>query len=278
MQLGTFGLWISPRRIRGEDQAEAARLAEQLGFGALWLGGSPQLPAVRPLLAATRELVVATGIVNVWQYEPEQLAAEFAELEAGFPGRLLLGVGIGHPEATGEYARPLTKMASFLDGLDAAPAPVPADRRCVAALGPKMLALSAERSLGTHPYFVPVEHTRFARQQLGAGPLVAPELTCVIDRRPERAAATAREFARTYLELRNYASNLLRFGFDERDLADDGSDRLIDAVVPQGSAEEVAASARAHIGAGADHVCLQTVGVEGVPHEQWTELARALFG
>ena len=167
MRLGEIGVWTSYRAIGEENAATAANLVEQLGFGAFWLGGSPRLPAVRPLLEASERLVIATGIVNVWQYEPAQLAEEFAVLNADFPDRLLLGVGIGHPEATGEYTRPLTKMGEFLDGLDRAPEPVPTDLRCIAALGPKMLKLSAERSLGTHPYFVPVEHTSQARTELG---------------------------------------------------------------------------------------------------------------
>jgi probable F420-dependent oxidoreductase len=261
-----------------ESLTEAAKLVEELGFGALWLGGSPQLPVLRPLLAASERLVIATGIVNVWQYEPDRLAREFAELEEEFPGRLLLGIGIGHPEATSVYQKPLSKMREFLDGLDAAAPGVPRERRCIAALGPKMLDLSSERTLGTHPYFTPVEHTEFARERVGTGPLVAPELACVVDDDPDRGRAAARKYAEMYLRLRNYTGNLLRFGFSEADIADGGSDRLIDAVVPQGSAEQVAAVARAHLEAGADHVCLQTVGVRGVPREQWTMLASALIG
>ena len=147
-------------------------------------------------------------------------------------------------------------MRGFLDGLDAAPTPVPRDRRCLAALGPRMLALSAERSLGALTYFVPVEHTRFAREQMGSAALVATELACVIDDDAERARATAREYAQTYLALRNYTSNLRRFGFSEADIENGGSDRLIDAVIPHGTAAEIAAVVRAHLDAGADHVCL----------------------
>jgi probable F420-dependent oxidoreductase len=275
MEITKFGIWTSYRGLGEENAGEAAQVVEQLGFGALWLGGSPKLPSVRPLLEATERLVVATGIVNVWAYEPEILAAEFAELDEEFPGRLLLGIGIGHPEATQTYAKPLTTMRNFLDGLDAAAKPVPRERRCVAALGPKMLKLSAERTLGTHPYFTPVEHTAFARQEVGVGALVAPELACVVGEDPDRA--TARAYAQLYLNLRNYTGNLLRFGYTEQDIADGGSDRLIDEVVPQGSPDEIAAIARAHLDAGADHVCLQTVGARGIPAEQWTALARALI-
>ncbi len=281
MELGRFGVWISPRGLGGESGAAAAALAQELGFGAIWLGGSPRLPALRPLLAATDRLTVATGIVNVWQYEPEQLAAEYAELSGEFPGRLLLGIGIGHPEATSDYTRPLSKMRAFLDGLDAASTPVPVERRCLAALGPKMLDLSAARSLGTHPYFVPVEHTRAARERVGPAALVAPELACVLvgdsDGSSERARAAARAYATPYLGLRNYTRNLLDFGFTQDDLAGGGSDRLIDAVVPQGSAAEIAAVVREHLAAGADHVCLQTIGANGLPRAQWTALADALL-
>lgn len=251
---------------------------QDLGYGAFWLGGSPQLPRVRSLLEATDRLIVATGIVNVWDYEPARLAAEHAELTDEYPGRLLLGIGVGHPEAKSQYAKPLTKMRDFVDGLDAADPPVPQEERCIAALGPKMLDLAGERSLGTHPYFTPPEHTRFCRERLGDGALIAPELACVLDTDTKRARATARDYARLYLGLSNYTNNLLKFGFTQQDIAGGGSDRLIDVIVPHGSAEAIAAAAREHLDAGADHVCLQTVGVSGEPHEQWTELAAALIG
>ena len=277
MQLGEIGIWTSYRAIEERDAGEAAKLVESLGYGAFWLGGSPRLPTVRPLLDATERLTVATGIVNVWQYEPETLAAEHAELTRAFPGRLLLGIGIGHPEATSDYSRPLSTMRQFFAGLDSAATPVPRDERCVAALGPKMLDLCADRSLGTLTYFTPVEHTRFARERVGENGLVATELACVLDVDDDRARATAREYAELYLGLRNYTTNLLNFGFTEQDIAGGGSDRLIDAIIPHGTAEEIAAVAREHLDAGANHVCLQTVGISGIPREQWTALAAALI-
>ncbi len=276
MHPGEFGVWTSYRAIGEENAGAAAALAERLGYGTFWLGGSPRLPAVRPLLVATERLVVATGIVNIWPYEPAQLAGEYAQLDRELPDRLLLGIGIGHREATSDYARPLSTMRRFLDGLDAAAEPVPRQRRCLAALGPKMLDLAAQGSLGTLTYFVPVAHTGFARERLGERALVATELACVIDTDADRARATARSYARLYLGLHNYTSNLLRFGFTEADLADGGSDRLIDAIVAQGTAADIAQVAREHRRAGADHVCLQPVGVSGVPHEQWAALASAL--
>ncbi len=275
MQVGTFGVWTSYRAIGEENAGEAAGLAEELGFGTLWLGGSPQLPAVRPLLTGSRRITIATGIVNVWEYEPADLAREYAELSPEFGDRLLVGIGIGHPEAHSDYRRPLTAMRSFLDGLDSAESPLASDRRCLAALGPKMLDLSAARSLGTHPYFVSPDHTRAARERIGDA-LLAPELACVVDDDPSSARAKARQYARLYLGLSNYTSNLLQFGFSEQDIADGGSDRLIDIVVPQGTPEQIAEAVHAHLDAGADHVCVQTVAVQGVPRAEWAALAEAL--
>jgi probable F420-dependent oxidoreductase len=276
IELGHFGLWTSLHAIGEENAGAAAQLAERLGYGTFWLGGSPNPARVTPLLAATERLVAATGIANVWQSEAHTVAAERAQLEADFPERFLLGIGIGHPEATSDYKHPLKAMRAFLDGLDNAQRPVPPEGRVLAALGPKMLDLARDRAAGTHTYFVGPEHTRFARERVGSDKLVAPELACVLDSDVERARATGREYAKLYLGLSNYTNNLLRFGFTEADIADGGSDRLIDAIIPHGSAEEIAAAAREHLDAGADHVCLQTVGVSGVPVEQWTALATAL--
>lgn len=276
MELGRFGIWTTYRAIGEENAGAAAALAQELGFGTFWLGGSPRLPTVRPLLEGADRIAVATGIVNVWQYEPATLAAEFAELRPQFGDRLLVGIGIGHPEATSDYRRPLSTMRAFLDGLDAAPAPLPVDHRCLAALRPRMLELSASRSLGAHPYFVPVEHTRSAREQLAPEALLAPELACVLDDDDRSGREKARQYARFYLGLRNYAGNLLEVGFTEQDLADGGSDRLVDTIVPHGTAEQIAAVAHEHLAAGATHVCLQTVGVSGIPRREWSELATAL--
>jgi probable F420-dependent oxidoreductase len=281
MKLTRFGLWIG-RSLAEEQYGEAARLAEQLGYGALWFGGSPRLPKLRPMLEATDQIVIATGIVNIWQYEPAALADEFAALDAEFPGRVLLGIGIGHPEATQEYEKPLTKTRHFLDGIAAAAQPVPRDRMVLAALGPKMLDLSFERTLGTHPYFTPPAHTRFARERLGASALVAPEQAIVIDHGDSDAALrVARSYAEVYLTLTNYTNNLKRFGYTDQSIADGGTRELIDELVPQGSAEQLAASVHAHLDAGADHVCVQALqpdGVTGVPADDWRALAAALIG
>jgi probable F420-dependent oxidoreductase len=277
MELTKFGVWVGGALPAG-DHGQAAKLAQDLGFGALWLGGSPRLPALRPMLEATDTIVIATGIVNIWQYEPAALAAEFATLDADFPGRVLLGIGIGHPEATSEYTTPLTKTREFLDGIAASEHPVPRERMVVAALGPKMLDFSFERTLGTHPYFTPVAHTRFARERLGPRALVAPEQAVVVDDDPDTALATAREYAERYLGLSNYTNNLKRFGYTDAAMAGGGTRALVDEMVSRGSGERVSTAVRAHLDAGADHVCVQAVGAHGVPTPEWTELAAALIG
>ena len=270
--LGQVGIWR-----RHQEGVEGVEEIEALGFGALWLGGSPAPADARPFLEGSNRLPVATGILNVWRHEPADVAAEHGRLNDEFGGRFLLGIGIGHPEATSEYRRPLATMRAFVDGLDAAERPVPRDERVLAALGPKMLDLASERSLGAHPYLTPVEHTRFARERVGPGVLVAPELTVVVEPDVERGRELARDFASPYLGRRNYAANLLRHGFTEEDLSDAGSDRLIDAVVPHGSAEQVAEDVHAHLDAGADHVCLQPVGHGAVPVDDYRALARVLI-
>lgn len=275
MALTEFGIWASKRTL-GEEGGEAARLLEELGFGALWLGGSPRLSDLRPLLEATETLTIATSIANVWQLGAAELAADWEALERDFPGRALAGIGVGHPEQDGEYSKPFTAASEYLDKLDEAGQP-PAERRLLAALAPRMIDLAASRAAGSIPYFVPVVHTRFSRQRLGDGPLLAPEMACVVDEDRERARARARRFAELYLGLANYRKAVLRGGFDEADLEDGGSDRLLDAVVPQGSVEQIAAAARAHLEAGADHVALQPVGTDGLPRAEWTALAGTLI-
>jgi probable F420-dependent oxidoreductase len=277
MNIGTIGVWTSFRPFGKERAGEAARIVEQLGYGAWWVGGSPHVPDIRPVLEATSTLTAATGILNVWTNDPAETAAAHAALRSDFPGRFMLGIGIGHPEATSEYRRPLTAMRAFLDGLDASSAPPPVEERCLAALRPRMLDLARERTAGAHPYFVPVEHTRSARERLGPGELLAPEVACVVETDPVRGKAVARDYAKLYLGLRNYTQNLLDFGFTEADLADGGSDRLIDALIPQGSAQQIAEVVHAHLDAGADHVCLQPLGEPGIPRESWAALAEVLL-
>jgi probable F420-dependent oxidoreductase len=272
MDIGQIGIWKGRRH-----GPQAVPEIEALGFGALWLGGSPSVEQAREYLEAAERLPVITGILNIWQHDPADVAAGVARARQDFPDRFLLGIGVGHPEATSDYKRPLKAVRDFLDGLDAASPPVPRDERIVAALGPKMLDLAAERSLGTHPYFVHVGHTEYARKQVGEGPLVAPEVAVVVEEVDETARRIAREYAKTYLELSNYTANLLRFGYTEDDIRSGGSDRLIDAVIPHGSAGKIAEVVRAHLDAGADHVCLQPLGHEPVPSDDYRALAEALL-
>jgi probable F420-dependent oxidoreductase len=276
MDFGENGVWTSYRQIGEENGAEAAAAAEAAGFGTFWLGGSPRLAQVRPLLEGSDEMKIGTSIVNIWAYDPADLAREYAELEADFPGRVCVGIGVGHPEATSDYKRPLTALEGFLDGLDAADSKIPKDRRIIAALAPKMLAMCVRRSLGTIPYFTSVDHTKWAREQIGAGADLIAELACVLDEDVERARATAREYAKLYLGLRNYTNALLKHGFEQSDIEDGGSDRLIDHVVPHGSAADIAAAAQAHRDAGADQVCFQPLGGEGIPAADWRALAAAV--
>ena len=273
-RLGRYGIWRGVTQVTPDLAADV----ERLGYGALWIGSSPgaDLTIVDEVLDATSELVVATGIVNIWQADAHQVAASFARIGARHPGRFLLGVGAGHREATQEYARPYDTMLSYVETLLADG--VPAGSLVLAALGPKMLRLAAERTAGAHPYLVPPEYTRRARQILGAGPLLAPEHKAVIDTDPRRAREIGRPRVRTpYLGLVNYTSNLRRLGWSDADLADGGSDELIDALVAHGSAEQVAARLGEHLAAGADHVCVQLLTAPGAdPVGGYAALAAAL--
>jgi probable F420-dependent oxidoreductase len=276
LPVGEFGVWTLEYDLEGAG-GEAAALAEKLGFGAFWLGGSPRLPDLRRALEATDRIQVATSVVNIWSYAPEELAADWQQLESDFPGRTIVGIGVGHPQVDRDsYARPLSAMRDYLDRLDAAESPG-AERRCLAALGPKMLELAGARSAGSIPYFVPPEHTRIARQELGLGPFLAPELSCVYDEDPERARSRAQRFAKCYLPMTNYANAIHRSGFSKADLEGEGSERLLDAVVPHGGADKIAAVARAHLEAGANHVAIQSARVKGVPEAEWTAVANALI-
>jgi probable F420-dependent oxidoreductase len=270
--LGTHGVW---RHAAGLTP-DLARGIEELGFGALWVGGSPpgDLVLIESLLAATDRIAVATGIVNMWAVPADTVAAACARLAKRYPDRFLLGVGVGHPEATSDYRRPYATIVDYLDGLDRAC--VPRSAVVLAALGPKVLRLSAERTAGAHPYLTTPEHTRSARDALGAGVLLAPEQTVVLDGDAARARAAAREMLELYLGLRNYTANFRALGFTDADLADGGSDRLVDALVAHGDAAAVAARLTAHLDAGADHVCAQVLPAGDDPLPALRELAAAL--
>jgi probable F420-dependent oxidoreductase len=281
VQLGALGVWWSGSwTVEGRPEVNTGAELEAMGYGALWSSGGYE-PGLSPrfgrLLAATAALVVASGIVSIWETSPEAIAGAVADLDAAHPGRFLLGLGASHAALAEGYERPYAHMVGYLDALDAAEPTVPADRRVLAALGPRMLELAAERAAGAHPYFVPVEHTAMARQVMGDGPLLAPEVTVVLEPDPATARQLARSFTTGYLGLPNYANNLRRFGFGDDDLAGGGSDRLVDAVVAWGDVETVAARLREHRAAGADHVCLQVVGGgNGFPLQAYRSLASAL--
>jgi len=259
VNLGSIGVW----HVRPYLDTKLAVELEELGYGALWLGGSPpaDLAAVEELLDATERIAVATGIVNMWQADPVEVARSYHRIEAKHPGRFLLGVGVGHREATQEYEKPYDKIVSYLDALDAEG--VPRHALALAALGPKVLRLAAERTAGAHPYLTTPEHTRRAREILGDGVLLAPEQKVVVDPDPERARASARPMVSHYLGLRNYVSNLRRLGWTDADFADGGSDALIDQLAVHGDAATVVRGVRAHLDAGADHVCVQVLPHEG---------------
>ncbi len=256
--LGTFGafghhsLW---QKLTGEQ----LRDIEALGYGAIWAGGSPaaELSWVDPILEQTTNLKVATGIVNIWTAEPGPVSESFHRIEAAYPGRFLLGIGVGHPEAHQEYRKPIDALNEYLDKLDKHG--VPKDSRVVAALGPKVLKLSAERSAGAHPYLTTPEHTAEARKVIGPEAFLAPEHKVVLTTDAEKARAVGRKALDMYLGLTNYLNNWKRSGFTDEDLAKPGSDRLVDAVVAYGTADAIAARLKEHIAAGADHVPVQVL-------------------
>ncbi|HTX85495.1 MAG TPA: LLM class F420-dependent oxidoreductase [Streptosporangiaceae bacterium] len=253
-RLGRFGIWRSSAQVT----PDLAAGVERLGYGAVWLGGSPdgELAIVPELLGATSTLMVGTSIVNIWKDDAATVARSYARIEASHPGRFVLGVGAGHREATKEYASPYEKLATYVDQLQAAG--VPAEGLVLAALGPRVLRLAGDRSAGAIPYLVPPEHTRLAREILGPDRLLAPEHKAVLDPDPERGRALGRKRVQNpYLHLVNYTSNLRRLGFADDDLAGGGSDRLIDALVAHGRPDQVAAQLSAHLDAGADHVAVQ---------------------
>jgi probable F420-dependent oxidoreductase len=274
VDLGRYGVWRGQWGLTPEFAVEA----EALGYGALWIGGSPpgDLKLIESLLDATQRIVIATGIVNMWSTPAAEAAASYHRIEAKHTGRFLLGVGIGHPEHSTEYRSPYATMVDYLDQLDDGGVPVAG--RALAALGPKALRLAADRTAGAHPYLTTPEHTREARGIIGDDVLLAPEQKVVLDTDAERARAIGRPVVDTpYLHLVNYRSNLLRLGWSEADLDDGGSDALIDALVAHGDVETVAQRLTAHLDAGADHVCAQVLTADGAdPVPALRELSEAL--
>jgi probable F420-dependent oxidoreductase len=253
--LGRVGVWIF-----GSPTPEEAVEIEKLGYGAVWVGGSPaaDLAFAEPILAKTESLQLATGIVNVWTADAKTTAASYHRIEEAYPGRFLLGVGVGHPEHTEEYRKPYDVLVDYLDVLDAEC--VPTSRRVLAALGPQVLKLAAQRSAGAHPYLTTPEHTAQARELIGPTVYLAPEHKVVLTTDQDEARAIGRKTVDFYLNLSNYLNSWKRLGFTEKDIAKPGSDKLIDAVVAYGTPDAIAKRLTEHLDAGADSVLIQVLG------------------
>jgi probable F420-dependent oxidoreductase len=287
--LGRVGIWSRELRFgNAADARDASAELEELGYGTLWIpggGGGDLLEVVADRLAATRQVAIATGILNVFGHDPADVARDHAAIDESHPGRFLLGIGIGHArflddEQAERSRHPLRLISGYIDDLERHAPPGSTPARCVAALAPKMVALSGERTLGVHPYMVPVEHTAWVRSALGADALVAPELTVSLGTSREEARERARADLGLYLGLPNYTRVWARFGYGDDDLANGGSDRLVDALYALGTVEQIGVRLREHLAAGADHVCLRVVtnapmtGVdEALPREAWRALA-----
>jgi len=270
--LGRVGVWSFALGAQSaSDERDILAEIESLGFGAIWINEGVESREVFShaswVLSSTERVLVATGIANIWARDAIAMANGWRMLTDAYPGRFLLGIGVSHAPAVarrgGAYERPVAAMRGYLDAMDrassSAPEPEGYPRMVLAALGPRMLGLAAERALGAHPYFVPVEHTAFARQRVGAGPVLAVEQTAVLESDPSAARAIARRFAADYLRTANYVNNLKRMGWSSADVSGQGSDAVIDAVVAWGDVDRIALRVRQHLDAGADHVCVQVV-------------------
>lgn len=280
VHLGQIGAWFNPRY--GDDaRTEFVIQAEELGYPTAWLGfglaSIGDLFFVERVLDATTTITVATAIVNMWTNDPADIATAYQRIASRHGDRFLLGVGVGHPESVTTYRQPYATMVDYLDQLDVGG--VPTDRRILAALGPRALQLAADRTLGSHPYLVVPDHTRAARQLLGPDVVIAPEHKVVLETDPDIARGIGRPFvADPYLKLRNYTNNLRRYGYTDDDIDGGESDRLIDALVLRGSADEIGAGLHAHLDAGADHVAVQVLTADGHnPMPAYQQLADALL-
>lgn len=266
-RFGSFGRGVTPQQ---------ATEIEALGYGAVWVGGSPPaaLSWVEPILQATTTLCVATGIVNIWSAPAQRVAESFHRIEAAYPGRFLLGIGVGHAEMISEYRKPYNALVEYLDRLD--DYGVPANRRVVAALGPRVLGLSARRSAGAHPYLTTPEHTARARELIGPSAFLAPEHKVVLTTDSARARTVGRQALDMYFNLANYRNNWKRLGFTDDEVSRPGSDRLVDAVVAYGTPDAIAARLNEHLLAGADHVPIQVLTEDDNLVSALTELAKPL--
>lgn len=273
VNFGSVGLWRAGVFLTPQIAAEV----ERLGFGTIWVGGSPaaDLAVVEESLDATEHIMLSTGIVNIWTAPAEQVAESFHRLEVKHPGRFVLGIGIGHREHLGEvHTKPFAALEAYLDRLD--DLGVPADRRVISALGPRTLRLAAERSLGTHPYLTTPAHTQYARSILGDGPLLAPEQRLVPEEQTSEARDSGRKFLKHYLGLRNYRRTMEQHGFTADELDDGATDDAVDRLTPHGDASALAEVVRGHLSAGADHVCVQILPFKLDPLPALRALAREL--
>jgi probable F420-dependent oxidoreductase len=276
LQLGSFGAFVTPPRLATEEFAVGV---EQAGYRALWVGGNPggDLALLERALRATTRLVLATGIVNIWKDDAKDIAAAWRRIEEAVPGRLLLGIGVGHHETDGaRYAKPYQALIDYLDTLAAEG--VPPTATVIGALGPRVLRMSAERSRGAHPYLTTPQHTRQAREIMGPQAFLAPEHKVVLTEDAGVARALGRDsVVHPYLSLANYANSLHRQGYTEDDLAGEGSDRLIDDLVAYGPPERIVARLREHLEAGADHLAVQVLVPRGTdPLDGYRRLAPLL--
>jgi probable F420-dependent oxidoreductase len=268
--LGRVGAWsFALQRLSAAEEASAAREIESLGVPSIWipesLGSKEVFAHASILLGATERVAIATGIANIYARDPMAMANGAKALGEAHPGRFVLGIGVSHApsvQARGaDYGKPIETMRAYLDAMGAAqyaaPEPDPPVPLVLAALGPRMLELAAERADGAHPYFVPIDHTPIARERLGPEACLAVEQTAVLTTDRAAGLAIARAFAKNYLALPNYANNLRRMSWSEADVEGEGSERLVDAVVAIGDVDAIASRVRAHLDAGADHVCVQ---------------------
>lgn len=290
VDLGRVGIWYGSIDALPTPEAQrAAQVVEELGFGALWVAeavGRDPFVSSAVLLSATSQLKLATGIANIYARDPMTMVAGQKTLAEAYPGRFLLGIGVSHGHLVAgvrkhDYSKPYSYMVEYLDRMDKAlfmaKGPDDDGGRLLAALGPKMLELSATRANGAHPYFTTPEHTAIARETMGPDALLAPEQMVVLSTDADEARRIGRAGMKIYLGLPNYYNNLRRLGFDESDWTDGGSDRLVDAIVAWGTPEQIAARVQEHHDAGADHVCIQVLqDGTAMPEAQWRALAAAL--
>jgi probable F420-dependent oxidoreductase len=283
IDLGRFGVFTMDPRSSFIDLGmavvtpEQAQEIERLGYGALWISGvRAELSFAEPLLQTTTALKVATAIVNIWTADAKTVAESFHRINAAHPGRFVLGIGAGHPEHTEQYRKPYGALVDYLDELDEYG--VPANQRVLAALGPRVLRLAAERSAGVHPYNTTPEHTAQAREIVGPNALLVPEHMVVLSTETEEAREVGRKVLKTYnyLNLTNYVNNFNRLGFTEADLTPPGSDKFIDALVAYGSPDDIANRLGEHLRAGANHVAIQVLGGSEKLLPTLSELAGAL--